>query len=199
MERELVFASISTIFYLAWIFPYWKDVFRGRTIPHPFSSFIWLILVGFNSYVLFIESEYLAFIPWFITCFFLILGTIFGLRLFRRIRINWFDYFCLTLSIVFLAYYFWFRDVTNAVILSAIIDFLAFLPTFKKWWLQPWTETILLYLFASVSNIFALLALGNPTFETTLFWLYLVIANFIYFLMVFFRRWYLKGWKSIFE
>ncbi len=199
MEKEIIFSVISSLIYIIWIFPYWRDVLRKRTIPHPFSSLVWLILVWFNSYVLFIGHEYLAFIPGFISCLFLLLGTIYGIYLFRKIQINWFDYFCLIFSILFLIYYFLFRDITNAVILSALIDFLAFLPTFKKGWLQPWTETILLYFFASISNVFALLALIGTSFQTTLFWAYLVIANLAFFFMVSLRRWYLKWWESVFE
>lgn len=199
MEKEIIFSLISSLIYIIWIFPYWWDILRKRTIPHPFSFLVWLIITGFNSYILLISHEYLAFIPGCISCFFLLFGTVYGLYVFRKIQINWFDYFCVTLSILFLIYYFLWRNITNAVILSTIIDFLAFLPTFKKGWIQPWTETILLYFFAAVSNIFALLALIGPNFETSLFWLYLVIANLAFFFMVSLRRWYLKWWESVFE
>lgn len=199
MEKEVIFSLISSFIYIIWIFPYWRDVLRKRTIPHPFSFLVWLIITGFNSYILLINHEYLAFIPGCISCLFLLFWTVYGFYAFRKIRINWFDYFCITLSILFLIYYFLWRNITNAVILSAIIDFLAFLPTFKKGWIQPWTETNVLYFFSAVGNIFALLALIGPSFETSLFWLYLVIANLVFFIMVILRRWYLKWWESIFE
>jgi hypothetical protein len=63
MEKEVVFALISILIYLIGIIPYWRDVIRGRTLPHPFSTGVWAILVGFTSYVLYISGEYLAFIP----------------------------------------------------------------------------------------------------------------------------------------
>lgn len=38
MEKELLFALISTGIYLTGIIPYWRDVLRGRTFPHPFAT-----------------------------------------------------------------------------------------------------------------------------------------------------------------
>lgn len=76
---------------------------------------------------------------------------------------------------------------------------IAFLPTFKKGWIQPWTETILLYFMGSINQIFTFLAIASPNAETSIFWLYLFFANLIFFFMVFSRRWYLQGWASIFK
>lgn len=200
MEKELIFALISIAIYMTGIIPYWRDVIIGRTLPHPFSTGVWAIIVWFNSYVLYSSGEYLAFFPSFImTLSLLIFWVGFGIKQFRKISINWFDYFCLILSILLLLYWFVSKNVLNTVILTLIIDFIAFLPVFKKGFLQPWTETIFATFMAWINQIFTLLAISSPDPETTLFWLYLLIANTSFFFMVALRRYYLKWWHSIFE
>ncbi len=200
MEKETLFAIISIIIYLVGIIPYWRDVIIGRTYPHPFSTGVWSILVWFNTYVLYMSGEYLAFLPSLVMTFSLIFFWVgYGIKQFRKIHINWFDYLCLWLSGILILYWFLSGNILNTVILTMIIDFVAFLPVFKKWYLHPWTETIWATLLAGVNQIFTLLAITSPNPETTLFWGYLFFANLLFFFMVFFRRWYLRWWHSIFE
>lgn len=200
MDRELLFALISTGIYLVGIIPYWSDVLKGRTYPHPFTTGVWTILVGFNSYVLFIRGEYYSFIPSILMTISLVVFWIgFWSYYFKKISMNWFDYLCLILAIGMLFYWFLSKDVLNTVILTLIIDLIAFLPVFKKWWIAPWTETIFAYFMAWVNQIFTFLALRAPNPETSIFWIYLLVSNIIFCLMVIYRRWSLEGWKSIFK
>lgn len=199
MPKEIIFAIISIIIYLIGVIPYWRDTYSWRTIPHFFSNIVWLILVGFNAFVLFSSKEYLWFAPALLMTMSLIYTTIYGYRWIKKIHINWFDYLCLILAIWAVVYWVLDRNTLNTVIITTIIDLIAFLPTFKKGWIQPWTETILLYFMGSINQIFTFLAIASPNAETSIFWLYLFFANLIFFFMVFFRRWYLQGWGSIFK
>lgn len=200
MNKELLFAIISTGIYLIGIIPYWRDVLKWRTYPHPFTTGVWTVLVGFNSYILYVNEEYYSFIPSLLMTISLVVFWIgFWIYSFRKIKINWFDYFCLILSILLLFYWFISQDVFNTVILTLIVDLIAFLPVFKKGWLQPWTETVFAYFMAWINQIFTFLALAIPNPETSLFWIYLLISNIIFCIVVLYRRWSLKWWKSLFE
>ena len=202
MEKELSFACISIGIYLIWAIPLWKDIIRWRTIPHIFTYSLWLILVWFNLFVLWKNKEFYALIPTLLIVLSLCFGCFFWARSIQKIAINWLDWFCLSLGISLLLYWIFSRNIGNTIILTTIIDFIAFLPTFKKWWLTPWTESILIYLMSSVSQVFMLLSLSSSwfsNFENALFWGYLFFANLLFFSMVFFRRWYLKGYMSIFQ
>jgi len=199
MPKELIFSIISTIIYLIGVIPYWKDVLKWRTTPHPFSFGVWAVANFFNSYVLLINEQYYALVPsLFMSCIAL-MSLVVGIFRFDKIRINWFDWLCLILSISLFILYFASENILLTIIFSIFIDLVAFLPTFKKWWMQPWTESILMYSLAGVNQIFTLLSMVQANSDSQLFWIYIFISNTFYFLMVFFRRWYLKGWKSIFE
>ncbi len=200
MEKELLFALISTGIYLTGAIPLWRDILKWRTIPHFFTYIVWLVLVSFNIYVLFSNKEFITLIPIGLMGSSLIFGCIFALRWIKKIHINWFDWICLSLATLLLIYYYFSRNIINTVILTAIIDLIAFLPTFKKWWLQPWTESILVYFMSSVSQVATLLSLsGFANIENMIFWWYLFFANLTFFFMVALRRYSLKWWKSIFE
>ncbi len=199
MEKEILFAIIGTCFTLLWTIPYIIDILHGRSFPHPISYCVWSILTGFNVYVLFVWWEYFWLISgWaiFLTAFIL---AIFGIIHYKKISINWFDYTCLGLTLGLMLYWIFSKNIINTVILTLLIDIIAFLPTFKKWYLQPWSETIIAYFIAGMAQVFTILSLESPNTETTLFWWYLLFANLTFFFMVASRRYFLKGWKSIFE
>lgn len=199
MEKELLFAVISTIFVIVGIIPLWKDILRWRTIPHPFTTGIWLILVGINLAVLFINREFYSFIPSIIIFMTLLWETIYWSLWIKKIQLNWFDGACLILSLWALVYFIITKNSINAVLITIVIDILAALPTLKKSWIQPWTETAWNYLIWWSAMLFTILALTSPNFETSLYWWVVLIVDISIVLVLIFRRWYLKWWKSIFE
>jgi hypothetical protein len=199
MSQELFFTLMSTGIYLFGAIPYWRDVYHGRTLSHIFSSWIWLILVWFNTYILWKNQEFYAFIPGILMTVSLFMGTIVWYFHMRRISINWFDYFCLILAICGLIYYFFSLNTYYTIILTIIIDILAFLPTIKKWWLQPWSETTIIYFLWWLNQVFTLLAIQGTSTENILFWIYLLIANMSFAIAIIYRRYSLKWWHAIFE
>ncbi len=200
MPKELLFAFISTTIYLSGAFFYWRDTYRKRTLPHPFSNIIWLILVGFNFFVLLNQREYYSLIPLIPLIFSIcVFGIGYGLRGIRKIRINWFDYLCFSLAIVMLLYWYLSRNVLNTVIFTCIIDVITFLPVIKKSWLLPWTETCVSWFTGILNMWFLYLAQTGATLESSLYWLAYVSVNALIVIVIISRRWYLKGWKSIFE
>jgi hypothetical protein len=169
MEKELVFALIGTGIYLIGAIPYWNDVLKWRTTPHIFTYIIWWILVGFNVFVIWKNHEYYTLIPNWLMLISLTCATLFWLKWMKFVSINWFDYTCLGLWFGLILYWLVSWNVLSTVVLTAIIDVVAFLPTFKKWWLQPWTESIFIYFMSAVGQIFTLLSLSLG-FRTMRIW-----------------------------
>ncbi len=123
----------------------------------------------------------------------LVFATVFGLRAIRKLSLNWFDYLCFSLSIFLLIYWLLSKNNLHTVILTACVDFIAFLPTFKKGWLTPWTESIFIYFMSAIGQIFTLFSLSNfEKGENMIFWSYLFFANLAFFFMVSFRRFLIR-------
>ncbi len=199
MSTELIFAITSTFLVVWGNFPYFIDIWRWRSYPHPITFLIWTILVWFNTFILFASSEYLGFIP--SLAMFLCNGifVVFGVIHFKRISVNWFDWFCFWLALTMILYWFISWNVLNTVLMTILIDFIAYLPVFKKGWLAPWSETAISYFIPGFTQVFTLLSLDTLTLENSSFWFYLFLANITFVILLLSRRYYLKWWNSIFE
>ena len=49
MERESLFLIIAFLISIIDLFFYWKGIFRGEIIPHPFTFFIWTVILTISS------------------------------------------------------------------------------------------------------------------------------------------------------
>lgn len=199
MDKELIFALISTLFIIVGIVPLWRDIVKWRTIPHPFTTWIWVILVAFNLFVLFQSQEYIWFIPNILSFISLFAETVIWVILIKRIHMNWFDSLCLTLAIGTIIYFLITRNTLHTVISTVLIDALAFLPTWKKWWISPWTETAWNYFIGGMAQLFVILSLEMINLETSLYWGFVLVVDILFVALLLSRRYYLKWWKSIFD
>ena len=94
-------------------------------------------------------------------------------------ELHWFDYACGGAS--FLALFLWTitRDPTIAIVLAILADGLAALPTMKKSWSHPETETSLTYLAASLAASTSFLAISDWRFNEYAFPVYLVTLGLV--------------------
>ncbi len=199
MSKELIFALISVGLMCIGFIPLWRDIIARRTTPHPFTVWVWAILTLINIYILLKNGEYIGMIPPVCMGICLLWESLVWIFRIKHLMINWFDILCLSLSCICIIYLLVFKNLLNTVILTAIVDFIAILPTFKKWWLQPWTETIFNFFIWAISQLFIILALEAPNLETSIFWGYVFFIDIILVVLIMYRRYYLKWWKSIFE
>ncbi|MDD5197832.1 MAG: hypothetical protein PHN60_03150 [Candidatus Gracilibacteria bacterium] len=187
MENTMIFALISTIIYLIGAIPYTIGIIRGEVLPHPFSYGTWIVLVGINNIVLFQENAGWTLLPAIVQFVFMVVNVIGGCFAFRKIQINWFDYFCLGLAILSL-FIWWKVGVEYAVIMTVIVDAIAFLPTIKKGWIQPHSEYIWPWINSALFPIFLILSLKSPIFITVFFWAYLFISSGSLSIMLWYRQ-----------
>ena len=74
-------------------------------------------------------------------------------------NINTFDKICLAGGLVAIAIYLFLHDPLLSVIVVTLTDLIGFLPTFRKSYKEPTTETASTYILSSASSLFALGAL----------------------------------------
>jgi chromate transport protein ChrA len=167
--------------------PYFRDMFRGKTKPHAFTWFIWMLLTliaffaqisggaGAGSYVLGLTAA--------ISLVIFVTALVVGRK--NIVKVDW-----LFLAGSILALFLW--SVTESpfwsVILITVVDAVAFAPTFRKAWSKPWSETLITYLLSSVKFVFVILALEKYLIVTALYPFSLIIMNGLFVLMLVFRR-----------
>jgi len=91
-----------------------------------------------------------------------------------------FDTVCLTSALLVTAVWFLLRDALLAVVLVSLIDLLAlaFLPTFRKAYTEPHSETTATYVQSGIADGLALLAFSVFNVTTSPYLFTLVVTNF---------------------
>ena len=192
MEIKLLFGIISSIVVAFCYIPYLRDIFKKKTQPHIYYWLIWAIAqaiggaaqlkdgAGYGSLALAVGAA---------LCFVIfILSFKYGTR-----NITRFDGFCLLASLTAIIFYMTLKNPLWAVIAVTIVDFVAYLPTFRKTYQEPETETLSMFVMSALANILSLSALQNYTITTTLYMSSLFIINSSFVTMVMIRRKTLAG------
>lgn len=187
MELKSIYVLTATLISLTAYIPYVRDVLNGKTRPHIFSWFVWSTLTGiafFGQVAGGAGSGALVLGFTTLACFFI---TILSLKKGTRDvkPIDW-----LAMAGALVALFFWL--VTKSPFWSVIIitatDLLATFPTIRKTYNNPYQETGSFYLLNTVKFLLAIMALDKYTLITSLYLVYLLLANAAIFLLIYLRR-----------
>jgi len=192
METKLLFGILSSILAVICFIPYLKDIFKKRTEPHMYSWLIWTILqtVGVLAQL----KEGAGYGAWALAIGALFCFSIFLLSFkYGTKNISRFDGLCLVASLVAIVIYITISNPVYAIILVAIVDFIGFLPTFRKGFEEPHTETVSTFIMSAIANGLSILALQHYNVTTVLYIASLFVTNTIFALMILLRRRFLKS------
>lgn len=185
---QLIFSVIATILAITCFAPYLIDIFKKKTTPHAYSWLIWSIL-QITGVVAIIAGDggYYGVLGIAVGAFFCL--TIFFLSFKYGTRnITKTDTVSFIGALLAIIIWIFTKDPLYSVILISLIDFVGFIPTIRKGWDEPQTETISTYLMASLSDIFAILALSFFSLTTTLYLGTLVFSNALFVVILLYRR-----------
>ncbi|MFA6042341.1 MAG: hypothetical protein WCV85_02230 [Patescibacteria group bacterium] len=191
MNLKLIFGIISTVFAIVCFLPYFKDIFAKKTKPHIYSWLVWSILQSVGVVAIVRGGGHFGALG-------LAVGALFCISIFflsfkyGTKNITRFDTLCLIGSIATIIVWLLQHNPTLSVILVTLIDFVAFLPTYRKGYVDPNSETVPTYLLSAISNVFALLAIASYSLVTSLYVSSLVVSNGIIVLILILRKKYLR-------
>ena len=93
-------------------------------------------------------------------------------------NVRLFDTVCLGGALIAISSYFFLHDALLSIIVVSVTDLVGFLPTLRKAYEEPHTETALTYVLSSLSSVFAILALSTITVTTSLYLFSLIAYPF---------------------
>ncbi len=186
MEKELVFSLLALIILGVNTVVYWKGILRGEIIPHPFTMFIWVIVLAITSIELIHRHELLGAVPSIFLTIAIFCELLVGIYLWKKIVINWMNYFFLIAGILLIAYWQYEPQYRYVLLVMIAIDAFAYAASFKKTWLQPHTENSLPYFISVGNNICTIFALYVWSFENMgmAAWTALINLTFACFILV---------------
>ncbi len=192
---DINYKDILTVLSIILIFvgyiPYIRDIFRGKTHPHVFSWIVWSILnfclfwlqldawAGFASWIvliLWMNSTFIAFV-WYR----------YGKKDIRKI-----DIFFFISALLAIPLWLFLDQAIISAILVTWIGVLAFAPTIRKTWVNPYSETMTTYGITTFRHVLTLLALSEYNTITVIFSGIWVCINLLFLAMIWFRRWITK-------
>ena len=172
--------------FIAYI-PYYRDIIRGKTQPHIYSWSLWFLL-GILIVALQIKGG--AGIATLVTAAatLLCLGVIALSYKNGKRDITVSDTVVAVLGLTATGFWLIIDQPLISVLLVVAADILAFLPTVRKSWSKPHSETLSLYITNTLRFSLALLAVKEYSILSTLWLAVWVAANGLFSVMLIVRR-----------
>lgn len=158
--------------------PYLRDVISRRVQPHPYTWLVWTIVSAVTFFGAVQKGAGVGAIPTGAAEIFTVIIFFFSLQYgFKQIKRI--DTYFLIVALLGLIPWALTKDPTLSVIIVVSIDFVAFIPTLRKTWQHPKTETPILYSMNVTRHILTLFSLQAYNIATTLHSIVMIILNSI--------------------
>jgi hypothetical protein len=172
------FAITAALLAIAGSVPYVIDILKGRVKPHAYTWFVWSIVSGIVLFGQLAKGAGIGALPTAAAEVFTLIIFLLSLRYgFRGITRT--DTYFLLLAVVGIVPWLLTKDPTISVVIAVSIDVIAFVPTLRKTWREPKTETPILYASNVLRHIFALASLEAYNLATMLHSVAMIVTNSI--------------------
>lgn len=187
MDFKIILGVIAALFAASSAYLYIRDIFRGNTKPHIYTWFIWAILtiIGFfgqlhggggaGSWATGVTSVYAVFV--------FLLSFRYGTS-----DITNFDKLCLVLAILSIVPWLLTQNILLSVILATFTDIIGFLPTMRKTWNAPRSESLGSMYFDALKHSLSILSLQRYSLITWLYPAGVLLAKVVIIVEINFRR-----------
>lgn len=187
MELKLVFGILATIITIVGYVPYFRDIFSIKTKPHLYTWLIWGITQGTATLALLKGGGKIGAISLLIGT--ILVAVIFFLS-FKYGTKNITKSDTLALIFALLAILVWWQldNPILAVLMVSLIDMLGYIPTLRKTFTDPSTETMFFWICMLATDILAMLANSEYNLLTMSYLTALAVCNSAMILVIWFRR-----------
>ena len=196
MDIKFIIAIVAIIPTTLGYLPYLRDIFAKKTKPHLYTWLIWMITQGTATAALLHGGGKFGSLSLIVGLFFIFTTFLLSFKYGTK-DITKKDTFILILA--FLAIMVWWQldNPIAAVLMISAIDGAGYIPTIRKSFRDPWSETILFWIIMSVVILLALVSNAEYNFLTVFYLLTLFLVNTALVLVCFFRRLSIKKSQQV--
>jgi hypothetical protein len=187
MEMKIIFTVIASVCGIMGFLPYLRNSLFGKTRPHAFTWLIWMITNGVAVTGLWVGGGGIGAIPATISVVFVTLVFLVSLR-FGKKDIKPSDTIVLIAALSTIFIWWLLKNPVLAVLLVSFIDVIGYIPTFRKSFKEPWTETMSSWALFALASIFAILALEEYNLLTVSYLASISFVNTVLLVFLFLRR-----------
>lgn len=184
--KEILGALAVLIGFIGYI-PYVRNTFSGVTKPHFFSWLLWAVI---ETIAFFAQISKGGGAGSWVLGFSALVAYVVAAKAFLNkdkniTKLDWFGFIGAAIGIIA-----WqlTKDATAAIVIVTFVDFLAFLPTYRKAFQRPNEETVFEFFTSTVKHIMGIFALQAYSLATWLYPASLVVTNGAFTVMVLMRR-----------
>ena len=167
--------------------PYYRDILRNKTQPHIYSWSLWGLL---TILIVALQIKGGAGSATYVTATagLLCIGVvILGLKNGKR-DITKSDTVVAILGLIAIGFWLIVKQPVVSIILIVVADILAFIPTIRKSWHKPHSETLSLYITNTFRFFLAFLAIKEYTILSSLWLVVWIIVSGLFSMMLVLRR-----------
>ena len=173
--KEII-AIIAALIAVAGNLPYLWDILQKRVQPHPYTWLVWTIVSGTTFFGGLAKGAGIGALPTGAAEIFTVIIFLFSLQYgFKHIVKT--DHYFLAAALLGLIPWALTKDPTISVIIVVTIDAIAFIPTLRKTWQHPKTETPVLYGANVLRHVLTLFSLQAYNVATVLHSIVMIILN----------------------
>lgn len=191
------FVFIGTFLSLIGIFRYSKSIIKGTTRPDLVSWVLWMLAPLTAAFFQWKGDAGFSIVPTIMAGF----GPVIVLSVaaFKKNgfwKITMFDIVCGSLALLALVFYIQTHNLNISIIFAILGDALAFIPTLKKSWTNPESESVHGYIWCVFSNTIGILTIQNWSFVVGSFGIYLIIGNTLEVLVLYRKQITSTFWRT---
>ena len=165
MSLPLAFSLFATLLTVVAFFPYIRDMFLRKTTPHLYTWLIWGITQGTAVFGMIAGGGAVASISFAVATVLVLFVCVCSLRYGTK-HITRFDTTLLFVALGAIVLWWFLDNPLLSVVLVTAVDLIGYVPSIKKAYKEPQSETLSTWVLFSIGNIFAILALSEFNFLT---------------------------------
>lgn len=187
MNLKIVFSIIATVIGVVAFLSYFRDIFLLKTKPHVYTWLIWSITQGTGVLGILYGGGSWGALNLAVGTIFVVFIFLFSLKYGTK-NITMSDTVILIAALCAILVWWQLHQPLISVIMVSVIDVIGYVPSFRKTYREPWSETMMSWILFAASNIFAILALREYNLLTLTYLIAITLANVSLFAICFFRR-----------
>lgn len=188
MTYKEIFSVIAIALTFYAFLPYIRSIRRGQTKPHVFSWVIW----GSTTFIVFLaqlaDKGGAGAWPTGVSGIITVYVAYLAYKNKSDTQITKSDWIFFLAALTSLPAWMITSDPLWSVIILTLVDSAGFVPTFRKAFIKPFEEHLTFYIFISLRNILAIVALVNYSVTTVLFPAVMALLTLIFIIMVLLKR-----------
>lgn len=187
MTSYTFFALLASFISIASMIPYIKDIQSKKTKPHVFTWFVWTLMTGIFFFAQLSDGAGVGSLTAGVTTVLCIYILIASFRQGEKL-VKPSDWISFSLSLLALLAWASTKSPFYSVILITCADAIAYIPTIRKSYSQPYSETLSTHFFSGIKHSINLLSLANFTFISSFYTICLVVINYCFTAFLLVRR-----------